>query len=135
MAMANNNTAVECSFMAPGLGPWRPDMVPYVDQRDTSGLIGLGQWGCAVTLQRTTERAVSAAFLALLALLALLSSPHVRSPPRRGGPSARACVRRGKRSRVVRRLRKPIGSSGPVVCAVLWTGLEYVNVGGHRKAR
>lgn len=28
MAQTNNNTAVECSFMAPGLGPWRPDMVP-----------------------------------------------------------------------------------------------------------
>ena len=24
----NSNTAVECSFMAPGLGPWRPDMAP-----------------------------------------------------------------------------------------------------------
>ena len=45
MALTNNNTAVECSFMAPGLGPWRPDMVPYVDERDDDGLIGLGlQW-------------------------------------------------------------------------------------------
>ena len=43
MRLANNNTAVECSFMAPGLGTWRPDMVPYVDQRDNyGGLIGLG---------------------------------------------------------------------------------------------
>jgi hypothetical protein len=25
--------AVECSFMAPGLGPWRTDMAPYVDER------------------------------------------------------------------------------------------------------
>ena len=45
MKLTNNNTAVECSFMAPGLGPWRPDMVPYVDQRDSDGLIGLGlEW-------------------------------------------------------------------------------------------
>lgn len=42
MARTNNNTAVECSFMAPGLGPWRPAMVPYVDERDTDSLIGLG---------------------------------------------------------------------------------------------
>lgn len=28
----NDQTAVECSFMAPGLGPWRPDMAPYVDE-------------------------------------------------------------------------------------------------------
>ena len=30
--LTNNQTAVECSFMAPGLGPWRPDMAPYVDE-------------------------------------------------------------------------------------------------------
>jgi hypothetical protein len=45
MALTNNNTAVECSFMAPGLGPWRPDMVPYVDESDENGLVGLGlEW-------------------------------------------------------------------------------------------
>ena len=27
-ASMNPHTAVECSFMAPGLGPWRPDMAP-----------------------------------------------------------------------------------------------------------
>jgi len=31
--LMSNATAVECSFMAPGLGPWRPDMAPYVDER------------------------------------------------------------------------------------------------------
>ena len=25
--------AIECSFLAPGLGPWRPDMAPYADER------------------------------------------------------------------------------------------------------
>eukprot|EP01052_Picozoa_sp_SAG31_P042695 SAG31_NODE_6861_length_1868_cov_1.112493_2_plen_176_part_00 len=30
--LTNTHTAVECSFMAPGLGPWRPDMAPYVDE-------------------------------------------------------------------------------------------------------
>jgi hypothetical protein len=30
--LTNPHTAIECSFMAPGLGPWRPDMAPYVDE-------------------------------------------------------------------------------------------------------
>ena len=30
--LTNTHTAIECSFMAPGLGPWRPDMAPYVDE-------------------------------------------------------------------------------------------------------
>ena len=50
--LTSGNTAVEASFMAPGLGPWRPGMAPYVDEQigmggaaDPGGLIGLGlEW-------------------------------------------------------------------------------------------
>ena len=42
--------AIEPSFMAPGLGPWRPDMAPYVDER--GDLIDLGLEWHAKILQR-----------------------------------------------------------------------------------
>lgn len=46
----NSNTAVECSFMAPGLGPWRPDMAPYVDEHP--GLVKLGlEWHSKMLLR------------------------------------------------------------------------------------
>eukprot|EP00041_Stephanoeca_diplocostata_P019095 m.405729 g.405729 ORF g.405729 m.405729 type:complete len:1069 (-) comp21209_c0_seq2:189-3395(-) len=34
--------AIEASFMAPGLGPWRPDMAPYVDEHGPD-LVQLGR--------------------------------------------------------------------------------------------
>eukprot|EP00937_MAST-01D_sp_MAST-1D-sp2_P002385 g2385.t1 len=43
--------ATEASFMAPGLGPWRPDMAPYVDERGPD-LVGLGLEWHAKLLQR-----------------------------------------------------------------------------------
>ena len=46
----NDQTAVECSFMAPGLGPWRPDMAPYVDEHP--GLVKLGlEWHSKMLLR------------------------------------------------------------------------------------
>jgi hypothetical protein len=43
-ALFDQPTAVECSFMAPGLGAWRPAMAPYVDEKD-GDLVQLGlQW-------------------------------------------------------------------------------------------
>ena len=42
--------AIEPSFMAPGLGPWRPDMAPYVDER--GDLLDLGLEWHAKLLQR-----------------------------------------------------------------------------------
>ena len=43
-ALFKQPTAVECSFMAPGLGAWRPAMAPYVDEKDWD-LVTLGlQW-------------------------------------------------------------------------------------------
>jgi hypothetical protein len=47
----NANTAVECSFMAPGLGPWRPDMAPYVDEHGPD-LVQLGlEWHSKMLLR------------------------------------------------------------------------------------
>ena len=44
-------TAVECSFMAPGLGPWRPDMAPYVDEHGAD-LVALGlEWHAKMLLR------------------------------------------------------------------------------------
>ena len=42
--------ATEPSFMSPGLGPWRPDMAPYVDER--GDLVDLGLEWHAKILQR-----------------------------------------------------------------------------------
>ena len=39
MARAPPNVSVECSFQAPGLGPWRPAMAPYVDEREPQGMV------------------------------------------------------------------------------------------------
>jgi hypothetical protein len=47
----NSHTAVECSFMAPGLGPWRPDMAPYVDEHGPD-LVALGlKWHSKMLLR------------------------------------------------------------------------------------
>ena len=50
-AAMNPETAVECSFMAPGLGPWRPDMAPYVDEHGPD-LVQLGlEWHAKMLLR------------------------------------------------------------------------------------
>ena len=46
-ALLNRNTAVEASFLAPGLGPFRPDEAPYVDQNlvQAGGVVKMGlEW-------------------------------------------------------------------------------------------
>jgi hypothetical protein len=57
-ALFKHNTAVECSFMAPGLGPYRPDMAPYVDQDISKGIIALGLEWHPKMLQRTAMSGV-----------------------------------------------------------------------------
>ena len=60
-ALLNSNTAVECSFMAPGLGPFRPDMAPFVDQDlyQSRGAVGLGlEWHPKMLLRTASSGTV-----------------------------------------------------------------------------
>ena len=59
--LLNPNTAVECSFLAPGLGPFRPDLAPYVDQNldESGGVMRLGlEWHPKMLLRTASSGTV-----------------------------------------------------------------------------
>ena len=52
--LLRHQTAVEASFIAPGLGPYRPDEAPYVDQNlhQAGGVIQMGlEWHPKILLR------------------------------------------------------------------------------------